>query len=173
MTQKQTSEPKPWFVGEPFEQMVGLLIAIVTLLASVTGYLQVQADGASTKASNQGQQFALQSIGGRARGEILAGYAWSDAYRTWLALDTQAVLSKNAGDAVAAQDFLTARDRISTLTPLLQPPISRTPQPRTPQPAPTSPISTFWKLLHCARVFSMPAPLARPGAKNRANMWST
>ncbi|MBP7962774.1 MAG: tetratricopeptide repeat protein [Caldilineaceae bacterium] len=122
MTQKQTSEPKPWFVGEPFEQMVGLLIAIVTLLASVTGYLQVQADGASTKASNQGQQFALQSIGGRARGEILAGYAWSDAYRTWLALDTQAVLSKNAGDAVAAQDFLTARDRISTLTPLLQPP---------------------------------------------------
>ena len=122
MTQEAKKQAKPWFTGEPFEQMIGLLIAVVTLLAAVAGYLQVEADGRSTKAYNEGQQFALQAIGGRARGEILAGYAWSDAYRTWLALDTQSVLAKNETDETASQQFLTARDRIATLTPLLQPP---------------------------------------------------
>lgn len=122
MTQEQKKQAIPWFSGEPFERLVALLIALVTLLAAVVGYLQVQADGLSTKAYNEGQQFAMQSIGGRAQGEILAGYAWSDAYRTWLALDTQAVLATNEGDEVASQRFQTARDRIATLTPLLQPP---------------------------------------------------
>ncbi|RLT37793.1 MAG: tetratricopeptide repeat protein [Chloroflexi bacterium] len=122
MTQEKKNKAKPWFTGEPFEQMIGLLIAIVTVLAAVSGYLQVGADGLSAKAYNDSQQFALQAIGGRARGEILAGYAWSDAYRTWLALDTQAVLSKNEGDDATEDRYLTARERIATLTPLLQPP---------------------------------------------------
>lgn len=122
MTLKQNNQAKPWFSGEPFERLITLLIALVTLLAAVAGYLQVQADGESSNAQNESQQFALQAIGGRARGEILAGYSWSDAYRTWLELDTQAVLAQNNLDQARAQDLLTTRNQIATLTPLLQPP---------------------------------------------------
>ncbi|MBI3960527.1 MAG: tetratricopeptide repeat protein [Chloroflexi bacterium] len=122
MTDPQNGQARPWFNGDPFERMVALLIGIVTLLSAVVGYLQVVDDGYSTKAYNTSQQFALQSIGGRARGEILAGYAWSDAYRTWLALDTQAVLAQNEGNEALEQNYLVARDRITGLTPLLQPP---------------------------------------------------
>ena len=122
MTEKVKGQTRPWFNGDPFERLVALLIAIVTLLSAIVGYLQVVDDGYSAKAYNEGQQFALQSIGGRVRGEILAGYAWSDAYRTWLALDTQSALAENEGDQQAAEEYLTARDRIARLTPLLQPP---------------------------------------------------
>lgn len=122
MTDGQNGQTRPWFNGDPFERLVVLLIGIVTLLSAVVGYLQVVDDGYSTKAYNTGQQFALQSIGGRVRGEILAGYAWSDAYRTWLALDTQGVLARNEGNEALEQNYLAARDRIAELTPLLQPP---------------------------------------------------
>lgn len=122
MTKEDQGQARPWFNGDPFERLVALLIGIVTLLSAVVGYLQVVNDGYSAKAYNQGQQFALQSIGGRARGEILAGYAWSDAYRTWLALDTQSVVALNEGDESAAQRFQAARDRIAGLSPLLQSP---------------------------------------------------
>lgn len=122
MKKDSQGQARPWFNGDPFERLVALLIGIVTLLSAVVGYLQVVNDGYSTKAYDQGQQFALQSIGGRARGEILAGYAWSDAYRTWLALDTQSVVALNDGDEEAAQRFLVARDRIAGLSPLLQSP---------------------------------------------------
>lgn len=122
MNEKQAGQAKSWFNGDPFKRMIALLMGIVTLLASVVGYVQVVNNGYSARAYYQGQQFALQSIGGRARGEILAGYAWSDAYRTWLTLDTQAELIKNTGDEEASQRFLTARDRIANLTPLLSPP---------------------------------------------------
>lgn len=122
MTIEQNTQSKPWFSGEPFERLITLLIALVTLLAAVAGYLQVQADGESSRAQNESQQFALQAIGGRARGEILAGYSWSDAYRTWLELDTQAVLAQNNLDQARSQDLLTTRDQIATLTPLLQSP---------------------------------------------------
>lgn len=122
MSDEQNGQGKPWFNGEPFERLVALLIGVVTLLSAVVGYLQVVDDGYSTKAYNEGQQFALQSIGERTRGEIMAGYAWSDAYRTWLALDTQTAMARNDGNDDVAAQYLQARDRIATLTPLLQPP---------------------------------------------------
>lgn len=122
MSETEKGQARPWFSGDAFVRLVVLLIGFVALLSTVAGYQQVVDNGYSTRAYNEGQQFALQSFGTRVRGEVLSGYSWADAYRTWLALDTQAVLAVNEGDETLRQNFLTARDRIANLTPLLQPP---------------------------------------------------
>lgn len=122
MDERDEGKTRPWFNGDPFTRLVVLLIGFVALLSTVAAYQQVVDNGYSTRAYNESQQFALQSFGTRVRGEVLSGYAWADAYRTWLALDTQAVLAVNEGDEALRQQYLTARDRIANLTPLLQPP---------------------------------------------------
>lgn len=122
MNDTQTGRARPRFIGDPFERLVVLLIGIVALLAVAVGYLQAVDAGHSTRAYNRGQQYALQSIGARTRGEVLAGYAWADAYRTWLTLDSQASLAENEDNSELGESYLAARDRIAGLTPLLQPP---------------------------------------------------
>ncbi|MFN8441265.1 MAG: tetratricopeptide repeat protein [Caldilineaceae bacterium] len=122
MNDSQPKKRRRWFSGEPFERLVALLIAVVTLITAVVAYLDADASGRSATAYREAQQFSIQAMGARARGEVLAGYAWTDAYRTWLELDTQSVLAKADGDEQATDRYVNVRDRIATLTPLLQPP---------------------------------------------------
>lgn len=107
------------FSGEPFERMVALLIALVAIFASIVAYLESDAGRRSDMALRDAQQYSLQAVGVRTRGEINVGYALNDAYRTWLELDTQAFLAEQNGDAERRADYLEARDYVGSLTPLL------------------------------------------------------
>jgi len=113
---------KPWFSDEPIEPLIGLLIGLITAIMAIVIYLDTDAFDRYGVAMREAQRFTVQSMGERARGEILAGYAWTDAYRMWLELDTQAVLSTAQSDPVASERYRSVRDHIATLTPLLQPP---------------------------------------------------
>lgn len=113
---------KPFFSGEPFERLVGLLIGLVTIIAALAAFLEADAGSRSDIALRNAQQFALQAVGVRSRGEVQTGYAWTDAYRLWLELDALVILAAEADDAPLSQQYRNIRDDLSNLTPLLQPP---------------------------------------------------
>ena len=101
---KQTTTKVPFFMGEPFERMVGIVIAVVTLLAAVVALLEADAAAETARATRQAQQYAIQAIGVKAAGELETGYAWTDAYQQYLAWDT-------AVGVAEAQEDLAAIDR--------------------------------------------------------------
>ncbi|HFC12206.1 MAG TPA: tetratricopeptide repeat protein, partial [Anaerolineae bacterium] len=109
----------PLFTGEPFERLVALLIALVALLAALAGYLEATAGARSDMALRNAQQYALQAVGTRTRGEINVGYALSDAFRLWLEVDSQAAVAELTGDSADAERYGVVRDTVADLSPLL------------------------------------------------------
>jgi len=122
MSEPQATTRKPFFSGEPFERLIGLLIAIVTIMATLTAYLESDAGAQADRTIREAQQNALQAMGIKSRGEVQTGYAWSDAYRLWLELDTLASEADQNGDLEAANRYREVRDRVAGLSPLLAPP---------------------------------------------------
>ncbi len=118
----QTQEqPTPFFTGEPFEQAVAILIALVTIIAMTAGYLQSDASTRSSKAGEDAQRYALQAIGERAPGEVQVSFAWADAYRLWLEQDRLAGVADNQQQTQLANAYRTVRDHLSEINPLLSP----------------------------------------------------
>ncbi len=116
-------EPRlPLFSGEPFERMIALIIALITVLAAVAALLEADASAQTAQAIRQGQQYAIQAIGVKAGGEVQAGYAWTEAYRRWLEWETLAMEAGRRGDAVQSERLQAVRDRAASLSPLLQDP---------------------------------------------------
>ena len=123
MTHPSEPAPRtPIFSGEPFERVVAVLIALVTIIAAVVGYLQGQASIRSDRALREAQTFAIEALSQKAAGEIEIGYAWTDLWRSWSELDSQAVIAADFDDAAAAERYDTVRDRLIGLSPLLAPP---------------------------------------------------
>ncbi len=112
----------PLFKGDPIERLVAILISIVTLAAAVAGYLEFEAGAKGDGIERAADHYARHAIGLQTRGEIEVGYALTDAYRKWLALDTQAFLAEQSGDTVRAEHYADMRDAISELSPLLAAP---------------------------------------------------
>ncbi len=119
MSKEKKSSQIPFFTGEPFERMVAILIALVTLLAAVTALLEANAAEQVSQALRRAQQYSMQAIGTKASGEMQAAYAWTDAYRHWLEWETRALEAERNGDPMAADRYRAVRDRASELTPLL------------------------------------------------------
>jgi tetratricopeptide (TPR) repeat protein len=113
------STSKTLFIGDSFEQWIVIVMALVTIIAAVAAYLEVDAGGRSDQALRESQTWLLQSIGSKSRGEQDVAYGLSDAYRQWLELDTLAFLAEQNGDVPAAERYLKMRERIQELTPLL------------------------------------------------------
>lgn len=94
----------------------------VSFITVIIALLTVQMEHFNTEAGqalDRAQQYAVQAMGVKARGEVVAGYAWNDAYRQWLDWESQASLAEQRGDAAAAARYRAVRDRVATLTPLL------------------------------------------------------
>ena len=123
----ESSEQKPTinlplFNGEPFERLVAILIAVVALVAAIAAFLEAHAGSASDRFERDAQQYGLQAVGLRTRGEVQVGYALSDAYRLWLELDTSAFSAEENEDFASATRFKSLRDEVEQLSPLLQAP---------------------------------------------------
>ncbi|MCP4538115.1 MAG: tetratricopeptide repeat protein [Chloroflexi bacterium] len=122
MSKKQSTPRKPFFSGEPFERLVALLIAIVTIIAALSGFLEADAGARSDRAIRDAQQYAIQATNVKARGEVQIGYAWSDAYRLWLELDTLAFDAEQNDDSKALDRYRDIQKQIIGMSPLLAPP---------------------------------------------------
>ncbi len=110
---------QPLFVGNVFEQLIMVVIALVTIIAAVAAYLEADAGARSDEALISAHTWLLQSVGVKNRGEQEVGYALSDAYRQWLELDSLAFLAEQNGDGESAARYRTMRDQLGTLSPLL------------------------------------------------------
>ncbi|MBI1877167.1 MAG: tetratricopeptide repeat protein [Chloroflexi bacterium] len=120
MSETMTSQPISFFNNEErFKQLIGILIAGVTVLTAIVGLLQNDAGSRDDRANRQAQTYAFQAMGQRISGATRVGYDRGDAYRNWSELDTLALAAKNAGDANAAERYFTAAEEIARLSPLL------------------------------------------------------
>ena len=122
MSESTSSQRTPLFRGKRFDGIIPVMLALVTVLITVTGFLQQRVDAKFENAAREARQFTTQSLGGEATGQIEAGYAWSDAYRRWAGLDTLASRAEADGDEPAARRYRAARDRVAKLSPLLDSP---------------------------------------------------
>ncbi|MEM7111261.1 MAG: tetratricopeptide repeat protein [Chloroflexota bacterium] len=113
---------RPLFSGEPFERFVALLIAIVTIIAAIAGYLEADAGARSDTELRNAQQYALQAMGVRSRGEVQSGFAWTDGFRLWVEMDSLAQVAEETGDLALAKQYQAVRDDLVKLTPLLDTP---------------------------------------------------
>lgn len=104
---------------ERFKQIAGVLIALVTILTAIVGYLQNEAGSLDDQANRQAQEYAFQAMGQRISGAAQAGYARGDAYRTWSELNTLAIAAENGGDPAGAERYLAVAERMTQLSPLL------------------------------------------------------
>lgn len=104
---------------ERFKQIAGILIALVTILTAIVGYLQNDAGSLDDRANRQAQEYAFQAMGQRISGAAQAGYARGDAYRTWSELNTLALAAENGGDPMAAERYRAVAERMTQLSPLL------------------------------------------------------
>lgn len=104
-----------------FKQLIGILIALVTVLAALVGLLQNDAGARDDRANRQAQDYAFQAMGQRVSGVIRAGYAQGDAYRNWSELNTLALAAENVDDAAAARRYQAVAERVAQLSQLLSP----------------------------------------------------
>lgn len=120
---EETKTPRPpLFTGEPFERMMALLFALVTILAAVAALLEADAAAQTAQAIRRAQQYAMQAIGVKASGEVQAGYAWTEAYRRWLEWESLSDQAEGENDPAAADRYEAVRDRAVQLSPLLSEP---------------------------------------------------
>ncbi|MEM7346403.1 MAG: tetratricopeptide repeat protein [Chloroflexota bacterium] len=122
MNNRKEKQNKPLFMGEPFERMIAILIALATLLIAVAALLEANAEAQVAQAIRRSQQFAIQAIGVQASGETQTGYAWTEAYRNWLEWDQRVFLAEVDENPGAARRYEAIRDRARGLSPLLAPP---------------------------------------------------
>lgn len=118
----ETTPPKPSSLfdnEERFKQIAGILIALVTILTAIVGYLQNDAGSLDDRANRQAQEYAFRAMGQRISGAAQAGYARGDAYRTWSELNTLALAAENGGDPMAAERYRAVGERMTQLSPLL------------------------------------------------------
>ncbi|MGB8645692.1 MAG: tetratricopeptide repeat protein [Anaerolineae bacterium] len=113
---------KSFFQSENYNRVIAMVIASVTLLATLVGFLEHDAAVHSAAARRDAIRYAIQAMGARSSGTTRVGYDRSDAYRAWASLDLQATLADRANDPAALRRYQAVRDRVAKLSPLLAAP---------------------------------------------------
>ncbi len=108
--------------ADPLDRLTAILIAAVTIVAATAAFLQTDASNHANVANRDAQNFSLESVGLRTAGQAEVDYGWYGATHTWYELDTLARTADQDGDNPAAKRYRDVRDRISSLSPLLQTP---------------------------------------------------
>ena len=113
---------RPWFGEDPWSQVIVLLMTLVLIQTAVITYWFILADDSQGDAGRDAQIIAMRGLGQRMLGNAKVGYAQTVAYQQWMEYNTLANLADADDDPAAAARYRTVRDRISKLSPLLQPP---------------------------------------------------
>lgn len=106
---------------EPFKDWIGVLIAAVAVLAAIVAFLQTDAGGRSATAYRQARRFNTAALGQKESGQSAIGYSLYSA-QVWYELGALARAAEERGDLAAAQRYLAVRERVTSLSPFLQPP---------------------------------------------------
>lgn len=105
-----------------FNRVVALLIALVTLAASVLTYLQSDASGRDNQANRDGMHYALEGFGKRVSGDARVNFDYNVAYQSYYEYDLLATAAANRGDKLAEARYKALRDKSLSFSPMLQDP---------------------------------------------------
>lgn len=105
-----------------FKRLIAILIAVVTMLIALVGYLQSDAGARDDRANRDTKRYAMEALGRRVSGDARVNYDYNSAYQTYYELDLLSVAAANVGDEVAAERYAALRDEVTTLSPMLTPP---------------------------------------------------
>jgi len=103
------------------KRWLGVLIAVVALLVSVTTFLQTDASNRSTQFSHHAQENAIASTGARTRGQQEAAFEEFVMAREYDELSAEAKRLNENGDSLGARAYITASQETVKLSPLLSP----------------------------------------------------
>ncbi len=105
-----------------FNQILAVLIAVVTLLTSGLTYLQSDASGRDNQANRDGMHYALAAFDKRVSGDARVNFDYNVAYQTYYEYDLLATAAANRGDDLAEARYTTLRDQSVALSPMMQEP---------------------------------------------------
>jgi tetratricopeptide (TPR) repeat protein len=105
-----------------FNQIVAVLIAVITLLASVLTFLQSDASGRDNQANRDGMQYALEAFDKRVSGDSRVNFDYNVAYQSYYEYDKLALAAANRDDPEAEARYKSLRDKSLKLSPMMQPP---------------------------------------------------
>lgn len=106
---------------ERFKKIIGVLIATVTLLATIMAFLESDAGARDDEANRDAQTYAMAALGQKVSGDSRANYDVFSAYQTWYELDLLANSSELREDEEAAERYRTVRDQIVKVSPFFTP----------------------------------------------------
>lgn len=118
MSENKTSK-MPAISEQRFNQVVSVLMAIVTVLVALISYLQNDASARDDRANRDSKKYSLEALGRDISGDARVNYDYNSAYQAWYELDLLAVSASNAGDDAAAARYTALRDQVLDLSPLL------------------------------------------------------
>lgn len=107
---------------EKFKKLIAVLIALVTVAAAIVTYLQNDASQRDDHANRDTKRYAAEALGRKVSGDARVNYDYNKAYQNWQELDLLATSAADRGDQAAATRYLTLRDEITPLSPLLAEP---------------------------------------------------
>ena len=107
---------------EQFKKLIAVLIAVVTVMATIITYLQNDASQRDDQANRDTKRYAAEIMGRKVSGNARANYDYNKAFQAWQELDILAASATDRGDDTAAARYLTLRDQMTALSPLLAEP---------------------------------------------------
>ena len=105
-----------------FKRVIAILIAVVTMLIAVVGYLQSDAGAHDDRANRDTKRYAMEALGRRVSGDARVNYDYNSAYQSYYELDLLSAAAANVGDDSAAERYAALRDAVPGLSPLLAAP---------------------------------------------------
>ena len=114
--------PAPVDRDARYKRLIAVLIAVVTMLIALVGYLQSDAGARDDRANRDTKRYAMEALGRQVSGDARVNYDYNSAYQAYYELDLLAAAAANVGDQAAADRYLALRDEVLTLSPLLAAP---------------------------------------------------
>jgi tetratricopeptide (TPR) repeat protein len=108
--------------SDRFRSFISVMIALVTVLASITAFMQSYSSAQDTASDRRAQKLSLEATNRRLTGILQFSYDWEGAFQTWREVDLQVTSAELEGDPAAAERYRALRDELLALSPLLKPP---------------------------------------------------
>jgi tetratricopeptide (TPR) repeat protein len=105
-----------------FKRLIAFLIALVTVFIAVISYLQSDAGARDDAANRDTKRYALEAFGKQVSGDARVNFDYNSAYQSYYELDLLAQAAQVVGDDASANRYLALRDRMTSLSPMLEPP---------------------------------------------------
>ena len=105
-----------------FNNIIAVLIALVTLMAALVAYVQSDASGRDDQANRDGMRYMLESFGSQVSGDSRVNFDYNVAYQAYYEYGLLAHSAENRGDDLLSENYSQLADEMTQLSPMLQAP---------------------------------------------------